>query len=264
MSFIQLKRKSNDDPKEILVLASKKKKIENIKEDASIFEFAGTVVQKEEINHVIGKKIKEIRDPKVKKFDLEKITSQLRTEHLQRSKHSRLQVLNCMRDVDENAENDEKSVTVIDLSNDDENSCKNEQGEYVYDIYYSQSGIDANDPDFVKNYAVHEVNGVWQDANSDEENDVVEDEDDSNDESNWRNDYPDEDDYGLDSNDEDDCEYMTRKMEKTNLSEYSLSSDEFDEDIRNEILGIPRKTRFKKSGGIDYYDEVVSDESDSS
>lgn len=260
MSFLRLKRTITEDPKEILVLASKKKKIENVQQDASIFELTGTTSQKDDIDGIIATKANDIRDSQVKKFNLEKITNQLRSEHLQRSKHNRLQVLNCIRKIEDEPE---KSVTIIDVTNDDESSSSTEQ-DYVYDIYYSKSGVVIDDSQAIEDCDVHEINGcTWaEDANSsEEENNGVDDDDDSNDENNWRNDYPDED-YDLNSDEDDEFEALSRRIKQSRLSDDSLSSDDFDEDINDDLFGVRRRNH-NRSDDIDYYDEVVSDEPES-
>lgn len=258
MSFLRLKRKINEDPKEILVLASKKKKIENIQQDASIFEFTGTTSQKDDIDGVIATKINDIRDTQVKKFNIDKITDRLRSEHLQRSKHNRLSVLNCIRKIED--DKPEKSVTIIDVSSDE--SSHTEQDSVVYDIYYSKTNVDIKDAQSIEDCEVHEINScTWEDANSSEDDSHgMDDEDDSNDENNWRNDYPDED-NDLDSDEEDEFESMSRRLKQSRLSDDSLSSDDFDEGINDDLFGTHRRRR--KNSDIDYYDEVVSDESDS-
>lgn len=158
MSFLKLKRKCEDVPKEILVLSCKKNKLDNDETDASVFEFTGTVSEEKDINDVIHKTIEGNRDVKARTFNLEKIRSQLRSEQLQRTKLNRLKLQNYFRNVNEDQE-EKDAITIIDVLNDEKSSSETDKSDVcVYDIYYSEKSIDK---DLLDDYSIHEVNDAW-------------------------------------------------------------------------------------------------------
>lgn len=256
MSFLKVKRKCEEDARELLVLASKKSKLQNICNDAPIFELRSAAVDEKDINDVIHKTIQN-RDIKKREFDIEKIRRQMRAENSKRTKNNRFKVLSVLRKLDIQLE--EPSVPVIIDVIDDGEKNENQNG-YVYDLYYSSTNVDVSDPNFANNYCLHEVDNQWDYEQETDDEEAAEDDDDSNDENNWRNDYPDEEEQSIESGgdvDEDLGERMTRTHLFSN-SDYSLSSDELDEDI-----GVNLYERKSRDEYFDYYDEIASDVSDS-
>ncbi|XKL67339.1 hypothetical protein PGB90_002830 [Kerria lacca] len=253
MSFLKIKRKHEEDPKEVFILACKKTKLEDLVDLRSIFELTDSAVEEHNIQNVMKKTIENHQNLKLRKYNLEKIRNKMRINNLEYSYNNKLKTLNCIRKI--NSFQEEQGISIIDIIDDTEKDENHQQ--YVYDLYYSKTCVDVNDPNFINNYYIQEVNELCiaeEPDVSDEDED--EDEDDSNDESNWRNDYPDEKDSDSYSNISED-EYLSSKMQKTYLSsKYSLSSDEFDEIIDDSYN---TNENHKLNKDFDYYDEVASD-----
>lgn len=243
MSFLKVKRKNEEDPKEVFILASKRSKLQDVS-DVPVFELTNSCVQGEDIDTVINNTIKNQKGIKTRTFDLEKLRTKLREDNAERARENKLKVLNHIRKLD--GSSTEVSVPVIDLSDDetDENGNK-----YVYDLYYSSTIVDFSNPEAIKDYCLREIDDeLYMKEGSDEEF-SIDDEDDSNDENCWKNDYPDE----IDEEDEDPATFLSRQLKKSHLnSDYSLSSSEFDDDDEHDHYRSPKSKD-------DYYNEVISD-----
>lgn len=242
MSFLRLKRKNEEDPKDLLIL--KKHKLQD--DNSPVFELTNSSVSQEDINNVIVNTLKN-RTFKNRQFDIVKSRERIRTENIKHTKNSRFKLISILRKFDDSVP--EVSVPIIDVNDGEESEHQNN---YVYDLYYSNASLNLNDPDFADNYSVHEFDDNKWDIERETDSDLAEDEDDSNDENNWRNDYP-EDESSMRS--DDDEEYLCHRMKKTQISsDYSLSSDEYDEDIFS--------PRVEKEKYLNYYDDIASDASD--
>ncbi len=227
MSFLRIKRKSEEDPKDAFILAGKKTKLEDVTRDSTVFELTSTAVQEKEINNLINETLAHRPDLRSRAFDLEKVRDKIRAENQQHAKRSKLKILNHIRKIDETVKHESEtvkheSVPVIDVTSDTEKD--ENHNEYVYDLYYSDKCIDVTDPEFEKNYCIREVDDLFCiNSSMEDDEEQNEDEDDSNDENNWRNEYPDEETDDSDA-------YLSYKMRETHLnSDYSLSSDGYDE-----------------------------------
>lgn len=242
MSFLKVKRKCEEDPREVLILANKKFKLQEISDKVPIFELASSAVEEKDINEIIKKTVND-HDVKTPKCNLEKLRNNMRKDNKEQQRSNRYQLYTAPRKLEVSAL--DQSVPVIDVLDGEGESQK----DYVYDLYYSSMNIDVTDPDFSQNYVLHEVSHGYdwdhQFESEDEEN--APDDDDSNDENNWRNDYPDEEESSEDESDED---FLSRKMRRTRISsDYSLSSSDFDAyDDSHEA--------------DDYFDEIGSDSHD--
>ena len=224
MAFLRVKRKCEEDPKEVLILASKKHKLQDISDHVPIFELARSLVKEEDINDVIAKTIKS-HDIKSPKCNVEKLRTHMRTENEERIKNNRYHLYAALRKLDDTT-SEEEAVPVIDVL-DDGTTESEDQSDCVYDLYYSSTNVDVTDPDFIKNHVLHEISDEydWNGQFESEDEVGASDEDDSNDENNWRNDYPDED-----SSDEESDDSLAKQMRKTRFfSDGSLSSSDYDE-----------------------------------
>ncbi|KAK7597753.1 hypothetical protein V9T40_009978 [Parthenolecanium corni] len=244
MSFLKVKRKNEEDPKEVFILASKRSKLEDASQ-VPVFELTNSSVQGEDIDSVINNTIKNHASIKSRTFDLEKLRSKLREDNAERARENKLKVLNHIRKLDSSST--EESIPVIDLS-DDSDTDENEN-KYVYDLYYSSTFVDLSNPETIKDYCLREVGDELYTKEESDDEFVNDDEDDSNDENYWKNDYPDE----MDEEDEDPAAFLSRQLKNTHLhSDYSLSSSEYDEDIERDYYCSSKCEN-------DYYNEVVSD-----
>lgn len=234
MSFLKVKRKNEEDPKELFVLASKRSKLLDNGE-VPVFELTNSCVQGEDIDTVITNKIQNRSSIKTRTFDLEKLRSKLREDNAERARENKLKILNHIRKLEESST--EESIAVIDLSDDETDKNGNK---YVYDLYYSSTFVDFSNPEAIEDYCLREIDDelyVKEESDGEFFND---DDDDSNDENYWKNDYPDE----IDEEDEDPAAFLSRQLKNSHLnSDYSLSSSDFDEDVERN----------------DYYNEVVTD-----
>lgn len=230
MSFLKIKRKNEDDPKEVFILASKRSKLDDI-DEVPVFELTNSCVEGKDIDNVINDTIKNHTSIKTRTFDLEKLRSKLRKANAERAREDKLKVLNHIRKLDDSST--EESVPVIDLKDDletDENGNK-----YVYDLYYSSTSVDFSNPETIKDYCLREIDEEFHEEDESVES-VNDDDEDSNEENYWKNDYPDE----CSGSDEDPEDFLSRKFRSTRLSEHSLSSDDdYDEykvDVYNDVM----------------------------
>lgn len=247
MAFLKVKRKCEEDPKEVLVLAHKKCKLQETSDQISIFELASSAVQEKDVDDAIIKTVK-YHGVKSPKCDLEKLKTRMREDHKERNKRSRYKLYTATRKLDD--ADPDLSVSVIDVLNGDDATQNEEQNEYVYDIYYSSSNVDVMDPDFTEKHILHDVQDDYDwDHQFESENECdAPDEDDSNDENNWRNDYPEEE-SSEDTSPIEDDDYLSKEMSKMRIpSDHSLSSSDFEYHYCDE--------------DYEYYGEIASDDND--
>ncbi|KAF6214491.1 hypothetical protein GE061_009234 [Apolygus lucorum] len=256
MALVRVKRRAQDDPIDVLLLACKKFKAAEESPVATVFKFAATVNEQEgDVKTLLNQAAGAPKVPlKFRQNEVTSITEKLRAENKLFSQNNRLKVVNCFRALDSQlsegavVEADEtKPLTVVDIesapstreapkgsSNSELPPATEEQ--YVYDLYYSQFG-DFDDLLLENLLSAHEVDEklfFGDPAGSDNDSNVYDDEDDSNDENNWRNEYPDEE----EADDESSCSIdeenmrLAMKMSKVNINgepESDLSCDSEDE-----------------------------------
>lgn len=233
MAFLKVKRKLAQDPTEVFVLECKKNKPNEPDDKAPIFELTETVTSEQDIDKAINRTLVNRQTaPKKRKIDVDKIRDRMRKENMLRARDMKSKMLSGIRQIEETTV-EKNTVPVIDVNVNE--SVKDDDAKYVYDLYFSEHCIDLKDSDFLSNYYVREIDDEWW-SEENEEEEVAEDDDDSNDENNWRNDYPDEesDDSDADSDGND----LSRRMKRIYVSSDVSSCGE--------------------SEGTDYYDEVLS------
>ncbi|XP_075223555.1 female sterile (2) ltoPP43 [Lycorma delicatula] len=261
MAVVRVKRRSDEEPLDILLLACKKRKtVENISK-TSVFQFAATVNDQEDASLHFTHPFKSDAEKTVKRENknIEEIKNKLRSEHELYSKNSRYKVVSCYRSINEDdlmAESDEagnssdkKGLTVLDVESksevkeDDDTriASDNPQSAYVYDLYYTTDNADLNDLQLEHIQSVHCVGtelvlDSYRDPRRIDSDDNMDDDDDSNDENNWRNDYPDEEDNisGGDDRDyegEDDERRLAMRMGDFRLGD---DNDDDEDDLSSE------------------------------
>uniref|UniRef100_A0A0A9XNL5 Probable RNA polymerase II nuclear localization protein SLC7A6OS n=1 Tax=Lygus hesperus TaxID=30085 RepID=A0A0A9XNL5_LYGHE len=254
MALVRVKRRAQDDPIDVLLLACKKFKAAEDSPVATVFKFAATVNEQEgDVKALLNQAADAPKVPlKYRQNDVSTITKKLRAENKLFSQNNRLKVVNCFRALDSQlsdgalVEVDEtKPLTVVDIestpstreapkgsSNSEIPPTSEEQ--YVYDLYYSQVG-DFDDLLLENVLSAHEVDEklfFGDGAGSDNDSNVYDDEDDSNDENNWRNEYPDEEEADDESSLGEEDMRLAMGMSNVNINgepESDLSSDREDE-----------------------------------
>uniref|UniRef100_A0A1B6DHM4 Probable RNA polymerase II nuclear localization protein SLC7A6OS n=1 Tax=Clastoptera arizonana TaxID=38151 RepID=A0A1B6DHM4_9HEMI len=225
MALVRLKRSFDEEPIDTLVIAYKKRKEDS--QETSVFKFATTLNEKEDVFQHYPKVI-DLADSKklFKQKHVSNITDKLRKESRLCSKNNRLKLVNLLRESLERDSGDSQSfseVTLLDVEKNftsDDNHKADEKLEdvkdtsYVYDIYYTSKTL--NDFDITttdSEISCHVLDSELilenyrDDAYAAEES--QEDDDDSNDENNWRNDYPEEG-QDDDSIGEEDMEFVVK------------------------------------------------------
>lgn len=254
MAVVRLKRHYNEEPLDAVLLASKKRKTEDL--TTEIFHFATTLKnQDDDVSTHISKVLNSAESKCLyKQHNYTNITEKLREVNKLLSQNNRFKVVNWFRSIsdsdfngdDENVNYEQgKGMTVVDIESDnviaplEEKKDGTTSGDYVYDIYYApgqhlEDILVDNDFSWYPLYQSDLVD-TYQPAGMEE---VPDDEDDSNDENNWRNDYPDEDDLQESSGSEGQMDLAARMRDfhigEGGDDEYGhrdLSSDEGEEDL---------------------------------
>ncbi|XP_014607337.1 PREDICTED: probable RNA polymerase II nuclear localization protein SLC7A6OS [Polistes canadensis] len=228
-SFIRVKRRYNEEPSNVLLIACKKSKIienegvENAYNDepvTAVVKFAGTVKDQDE--DAIKRLAKTVRKNELKenfKKHMVDIKNMLRTQIKNNSIQSRYKIVNRHRSMDEsNIEESGDNLTVIDIEETLSYSIPVEKDSetidnFVYDLYYTEHGMITIDDDVVY------MQGVEEELVYDlEENDEPEySSDDSNSESRW-NDYPDSD-QEENGEDEDEEDFLSTGIKRCTLND---------------------------------------------
>ncbi|KAF7404698.1 putative RNA polymerase II nuclear localization protein SLC7A6OS [Vespula maculifrons] len=239
-AILRVKRRHNDEPLNALVIACKRCKttendeIENATDLApvtAVVKFAGTITNQNEdvIEHLVKTVGKNELKANYKRHVVD-VKNVIRERTKQISMENRYKVVNCCRSLDTLNTNElEDTMTVIDVE--DSLSCsttKNVDSEtlenFVYDLYYTQTGSDMIIDDLVSVHGFEQEFVFDMFKDEDDSSNGYETED-SNSESHWWNDYPDTEHSDL-SVDEDD---MRRAVMKINLDD-DESSDLSSED----------------------------------
>ncbi|XP_014249736.1 probable RNA polymerase II nuclear localization protein SLC7A6OS [Cimex lectularius] len=271
MAFVRVKRRPEEDPIDVLLLAAKRLKTEDEEPLTNVFRFLTTVEKDKDIKehlefakHLVPKKKVHFQ-----KQDVSSITEKLKAENKLFSHDNRLKVVNCFRAIphdEEQGESDQrKAYTIVDIESipfkceeskdsSSSNASSSTTEQYLYDLYYTTAPGDFNDLQLEHTLSAHEVDekllfGDYIADKEEEDNNQMDDEDDSNDENNWRNEYPEDENSSID---EDDMLCAVKKIKHLNLNgEYSsdLSTDDFDDDL---IYGV-------EDYGNYYYDSSGED-----
>ncbi|PSN32815.1 hypothetical protein C0J52_14169 [Blattella germanica] len=234
-AIVRLKRRSDEEPLEALVLACKRKKLdgdlESVKDVSpftTILKFAGTVK-----NQIVNcfRALKEAEAVKPEKESENSTSGEDEEKPL------------TIVDVVSHPEESKQDVSVPSQSKSEkkheDGSSESEAG-FVYDLYYASSGLEDEWVQFDKELVVvrpfHQSDWDYRTAQDSGDSAPEEDSDDSNDENNWRNDYPDSD----HSIDEDDMRMAVEMNDMTLSDGEDLSSDTADEDFVYGVTVDPR------------------------
>ncbi|XP_015181899.1 PREDICTED: probable RNA polymerase II nuclear localization protein SLC7A6OS [Polistes dominula] len=265
-SYFRVKRRHDEEPSNVLLIACKKSKTTENEEAESasndepvtaVVKFAGTITEHDEDSFKrMAQAVKRIELKENFKKHLVDVKNMLRTQIANNSIQNRYKIVSYYRSKNEsNADESENNMTVIDIEDSTPCSCEcssvavdeNDSeavNNYVYDLYYTEHGT-INIDDDVLVY----LQGIEEELVYDiEENDEPEYSSDSNSESRW-NDYPDtdneeneenegedgEDNYDNNDDDDDDdvdVDYLTKDVHRCHINDDNeLDSDSSIDDI---------------------------------
>ncbi|XP_046745425.1 probable RNA polymerase II nuclear localization protein SLC7A6OS [Diprion similis] len=283
-AVLRVKRRNHEEPLEALVIACKRRKTENIDaaETASdpvtaVLKFAGTVKnQADNVIEYISKTLtKEELKANFKHHVVTDVTSKTREQTKQKSQENRFKVVNYFRSLEPSDVEElvNKEISVIDVEDStfhipEETAVTTQDENYVYDLYYTQTGDDMLIDQLVSVHPLQEelVFGSYRDNGIDAE--VCDQSEDSNSESNWRNDYPDSD-HSENSICEEDMRSAVKRISLRDDSEvssddedlvYALAEDDVD---RFGFEYAKYKARIKAEMDDDFADAVSGSDSDS-
>ncbi|XP_011299143.1 probable RNA polymerase II nuclear localization protein SLC7A6OS [Fopius arisanus] len=235
-TVLRVKRRIDDEPLDVLLIACKKRKVEEAEAVGSdesgavtaVVKFAGTVqTQEEDLAHHLTRALSKDELKANYKQHIVDVTSKSRIKTQERSKESRYRVVNCYRSIGGPAieKTNSDGMTVIDVE--DSVSCyKKKSGDrdekYVYDLYYTQTE-EKLEPE--NDFSVHILDQelVFDNYRDPANKSDADESEDSNSESNWRNEYPDSE-HSDDSINEDDMRAAVERL-KVDGDESDLSSD---------------------------------------
>ncbi|XP_015521461.1 probable RNA polymerase II nuclear localization protein SLC7A6OS [Neodiprion pinetum] len=242
-AVLRVKRRNAEEPLEALVIACKRRKTENIDGAdiaasdpvTAVLKFAGTVKnQADNVIECISKTLtKEELKANFKNHVVANVTSKTREQSKQKSQENRYKVVNYFRSLESNDVEElvDKEISVIDVE--DSTSAISEETvviaqdeNYVYDLYYTQTGHDMLIDQLVSIHPFQDelVFGSYRDNGIDAE--VYDQSEDSNSESNWRNDYPDSD-HSENSICEDDMRSAVKRISLRGDSDVSSVDEDF-------------------------------------
>ncbi|XP_015118704.1 probable RNA polymerase II nuclear localization protein SLC7A6OS [Diachasma alloeum] len=237
-TVLRIKRRIDDEPCDVLLIACKKRKVEEseaVRPDESgavtaVVKFAGTVqTQEEDLTHHLTKTLSKEELKANYKQHIVDITSKSRVKTQEKSKEGRYRVVNCYRSLGGPTieEVDDSGMTVIDVEDSvscyDKMSSNQKEAKFVYDLYYTQTE-EKLEPD--NDISIHPLDQelVFDNYRDPANNSDAGESEDSNSESNWRNEYPDSE-HSDNSIDEDDMRAAVAKL-KVDGDESDLSTDD--------------------------------------
>ncbi|XP_063993808.1 probable RNA polymerase II nuclear localization protein SLC7A6OS [Diachasmimorpha longicaudata] len=237
-TVLRIKRRKGDEPCDALLIACKKRKVEEseavgpdkLEPLTAVVKFAGTVqTQDEDLTHHLTKTLsKEELQANYKQHNVD-VTTKSRAKRLEKSREGRYRVVNCYRSLGGPAieEVDESGMTVIDVE--DSVSCRSKQfssalgTEYVYDLYYTQTKEKLEPGNDISIHSLDQELVFDNYRDQAHKSDAGESED-SNCESNWRNEYPDSE-HSDNSINEDDMRAAVSRL-KLDGDDSDLSTDD--------------------------------------
>lgn len=234
-AILRVKRRYTDEPLNAFVISCKRQKTSEYDEAettlltpvTTVAKFAGTVDKQEDsVEHIIHNYGKDELKANFKQHPVD-ILNKARETTKQASAENRYKVVNLFRSLDNSNHEDveEKCTTVIDIE-DSRTIAKEDSPEkddnYVYDLYYAQTGDDMYLDDEVSVHPYEQE--LVYDNYRDESYQVECESEDSNSESNWRNDYPDSDHSERSINEDD----MREAIMNLKINEESDLSDDDD------------------------------------
>ncbi|XP_043502135.1 probable RNA polymerase II nuclear localization protein SLC7A6OS [Polistes fuscatus] len=229
-AFIRVKRRYNEEPSNVLLIACKKTKnienegAENASNDepvTAVVKLAGTIKGRDE--DAIKRLAKTVKKNELKenfKKHMVDIKNMLRAQIKNNSIESRYKIVNRHRSMDEsNTEESENNLTVIDIE--DSLSCsipveKDSEtiDNFVYDVYYTEHGMITIDDDVLYMQGIEEE--LVYDLEENEEPEYSSD--DSNSELKWK-DYPDTDQEENGDEDEDEEDFLSTGIKRCVLND---------------------------------------------
>lgn len=238
-AILRVKRRINEEPLDALIIACKRPKIAE-KDEAeagedscpvnTIAKFAGTIENSEDnvVEHLVKTLGKDELEANFKQHPVD-ILKKLREVRKKASADNRYRVVNCHRSLDTSniEEFEDKVMTLIDAE--DIGSVKNDSNKeedlnYVYDLYYAKTESDMFIDNMVSVHTLDQQLVFDTYRNGDDVSDHEHESDDSNSESNWRNDYPDSD-HSEESTDTDDMRKAVWSMRLEEGSDLSSEDD---------------------------------------
>ncbi|XP_044580723.1 probable RNA polymerase II nuclear localization protein SLC7A6OS isoform X2 [Cotesia glomerata] len=249
-TILRVKRRNSDEPLDALIIACKKRKVDDEAAKVTdpkeplktVVKFAGTV-QNQEVN--AAKEIAKTLTTSQLKANYKQhsvdVLNKTRTQKQEDSRENRYKFVNCFREIessDADGKDNDLSMTLIDVE--DSVSCTKKAedtdlsdcSQFVFDVYcVMENTIKLIDDSFTIEPYNDEM--VFDDKYRENGEFSEDDSDDSNCESNWKNDYPDSDDYHSDGSIGVEDMEQAYTVDDSDIEHYGLAYAQFKAKLKN-------------------------------